>query len=181
MINDMDVRMKKTVEKTKELLATIRTGRANPDILSKLQVDYYGTKVSLQQVASVSVPESRVLMLNIFDKGAVQSVEKAITSSGINLTPLTDGTVIRLRIPELTEERRKDLVKQVKKQCEDGKVSIRNIRRDYMDTLKSQEKNKDISEDEVKILQNDAQKITDKCIEEIDKISQEKEVEIMKV
>jgi ribosome recycling factor len=181
MIENLEERMQKSVSKIKEDLAAVRTGRANPDILSKIQVDYYGSKVPLKQLANITVPESMLLMLNIFDKGAVKGIEKAITISDLNLNPQTEGTVIRLRLPELTEERRKELVKLVKKQVEEGKVSIRNIRRDFMDALKTQEKNKEISEDENKTMHTEAQKITDKYVAMMDVLGEEKEVEIMKI
>ncbi|MCP4050761.1 MAG: ribosome recycling factor [bacterium] len=180
-MQDIEERMNKTVEMTQDYLSTLRTGRANPDILSKIQVDYYGTKVPLKQLVSISVPENMLLMLNIFDKADVQNVEKAIMASDLNLTPITDGSVIRLRMPELTEERRKERVKLLKKHVEEGRVSIRNIRRDAIDDLRSQGKKKDISEDDAKRKQEEVQKLTDKYIQLIDEKGKEKEAEIMMI
>lgn len=174
-------RMQKTLDNTKSSLTSIRTGRANPDLLSKVQVDYYGSHVPLQQVASISVPEPMMLQLNVFDKSAIQNVERAIMTSDLNLTPQTEGNVIRIRLPELTEQRRHDLVKVVKKHGEEGKVAIRNIRRDELDYLKEQEKEKEISEDEYKRESDVIQKVTDKYINQIDELIKHKEEEILKV
>ena len=181
MIQECELRMKKAVDSAQGHLSVIRTGRANPSMLSKIQVEYYGTIVSLQQVASVTVPENMVLMLNIFDKAAVKDVERAIMTSDLNLTPMTEGSIIRLRLPELTEDRRKELVKLVRKQTEDGRVSVRNIRRDLLDKIKHQEKEKEVSEDESKRLHDHVQKMTDKYVEMIDQLSKDKESEIMTI
>lgn len=174
-------RMKKTLESTRGNLASLRTGRANPELLAKIQVSYYGTMVPIQQVANITVPEPQVLMVNVFDKAAVEEVTKAIMSSNLNLNPQTEGSIIRLRLPDLTEDRRKELVKVLKKLCEDGRVSIRNIRREFVDDIKAKEKSKDISEDESKKVQADIQKNTDEFIADIDKLSHEKESEIMTI
>ncbi|MFC1751899.1 ribosome recycling factor [Thermoproteota archaeon] len=180
-MEELKQRMQKTIENLKSQLSTVRTGRANPDILAKISVDYYGTRTPLQQVASVSVPEPMMLLINIFDRNAVKNVERAILTSDLGLNPQTDGSVIRLRLPELTEERRKELVKQIKKQSEEGRVAIRNIRRDYMEGINRQEKNKEISEDENTRLHDDAQKITDDYISKIEEIAKKKEAEIIQI
>ncbi|NBV42853.1 ribosome recycling factor [bacterium] len=180
-MSELKSRMEKTVESLKSQLNGFRTGRANPELLSKLMVNYYGSTVPLKQVGAVSVPESRVLLINVFDKGAVKEVERAIMTSDLGLSPQTDGMMIRLRLPELTEDRRKDLVKQVKKAVEEAKVGIRNIRRDYVDEIKAKEKNKAITEDDSKRQQDDAQKTTDQYIGILDSLSRDKEAEIMKV
>jgi ribosome recycling factor len=180
-MQEIEERMKKTIESTRSHLGTIRTGRANPNLLSRIQVDYYGTMVPLQQVANISVPENMILMLNIFDKGAVQNVERAIQMSDLGINPMTEGSTIRLRLPDLTEERRTELVKIVKKQTEDGKIAIRNIRRDDLDNWKAKEKNKEISEDDYKKRQHDVQNITDKYISVLDTMAKEKDTEIMTV
>lgn len=178
---DIKERMQKTVDASRAQLKTIRTGRANPDLLSKIQVDYYGSTVPLNQVASVTAPEPMLLQLSIFDRSAVQAVEKAIQISDLNLTPNTDGNVIRLRIPELTEDRRRDLVKIVKRVVEESKVALRNIRRDEIDALKAMQKDNEISEDDFKREQEDVQKITDDFVSALDKMGQSKESEIMTV
>ena len=139
MVNDIDEKMDKTIQSARAQLATLRTGRANPDLLSKLMVEYYGTTVPLTQMGSVSAPEPMMLQVNIFDANAVKNVEKAIQLSDLNLNPQVDGSVIRIRLPELTEERRKELVKIMKKQVEEFKVGIRNVRRDIIDQVKQQE------------------------------------------
>ncbi len=178
---DLKDKMDKTIARVKDNFMGFRTGRANPAILSKIMVEYYGSLVPLQQVANVSVPENNLLALSIFDKSAVIHVERAISSSDLNLTPQTEGTLIRLRLPELTEQRRKDLVKLVKQEAEEGRVAIRNIRRDAIDALKLSEKNNEISEDDFKRFQDDIQKTTDSFISQIEHLAKEKEVEIMKV
>lgn len=174
-------RMEKSVESLKQHLAGFRTGRANPDLLSKLTVTYYGSPAPLKQVANITVPENRVLQLSVFDKNLVKEVEKAIQTSDLGMNPSTDGTTIRLRLPELTEDRRKDLVKQVKKVLEEAKVSLRNIRRDAVDDLKKQEKDKLIAEDECKRQQDEIQKLTDKYVSLMDQLAKDKETEIMTI
>ncbi len=181
MSNELKEKMEKTIEHTKAQYATYRTGRANPEVLSRILVEYYGQMVSIKQVASVSVPESMTLQLSIFDKSAVKAVEKAIQASDLGLNPSVDGTVIRLRFPELTEERRKDLVKVIKKHAEESKIGIRNVRRDAVDALKAKEKGKEISEDECKKQQEDIQKMTDHYIHVVDQITVEKEADIMRI
>ncbi|MCI9218349.1 MAG: ribosome recycling factor [Lachnospiraceae bacterium] len=158
----------------------IRAGRANPHILDKLRVDYYGTPTPIQQVGNVTVPEARVIQIAPWEKSLIKPIEKAIQTSDIGINPSNDGSVIRLVFPELTEERRKDLVKDVKKKAEDGKVAIRNIRRDGNDFLKKLGKG-DVSEDEIKQLEDQLQKTTDKYIKEVDAMMEKKSKEIMTV
>jgi len=178
-MNELKDRMDKSVESLKSHLASFRTGRANPDLLSKIMVTCYGSMIPLKQVANITVPENRVLQISVFDKNMVKDVDKAIQLSDLGMNPSIDGSTLRLRLPELTEDRRKDLVKQVKKVLEDAKISLRNIRRDAVDDLKKQEKAKELPEDESKRLQDDIQKLTDKYITTLDQLAKEKETEIM--
>ena len=159
---------------------TIRAGRANPHVLDKIKVDYYGTPTPIQQVGNITVPEPRMLQIAPWEKSMIKAIEKAIMASDVGITPSNDGAVIRLVFPELTEERRKDLVKDIKKKAEDGKVAVRNIRRDGNDAFKKLVK-EEVSEDEVKELQDKLQKLTDKYIKDIEKLMDEKSQEIMKV
>lgn len=184
----MDARLAQFEEKmvkTKDNLAEeyqgIRAGRANPHILDKIKVDYYGTPTPLQQVGNTSVPEPRMIVIQPWDKSLLKEIEKAIMSSDIGINPTNDGTVIRLVFPELTEERRKELVKDVKKKGENNKVALRNIRRDGNDFLKKLSKESDVSEDEIKDLEDELQKLTDKYIKDIDKMVDEKSAEILTV
>lgn len=177
-MSELTTRMEKSIESLKSTLAGFRTGRASPELLNRIMVSYYGSPVPLKQVASISVPESRTIMLNVFDKGAVKDVERAIMTSDLGMQPNTDGSIIRLRIPELTEDRRKDLVKQVKKAVEEAKVAVRNIRRDFVDDIK---KNKELTEDDSKRQQDEAQRITDQFIGNLDALAKDKEAEIMTV
>ncbi|MDK2824134.1 MAG: ribosome recycling factor [Clostridia bacterium] len=178
---DSEDRMQKTIEVLRKEFASLRAGRANPAILDKVQVDYYGVPTPINQMANVTAPEARLLLIQPWDKSIIPNIEKAILKSDLGLNPASDGTVIRIAIPQLTQERRKELVKVIKKKAEDAKVGIRNIRRDANDALKSLEKNKEISEDENKKAQDDVQKITDKYIAEVDKILNNKEQEIMEI
>lgn len=180
-MNHVEDQMKKSIEAFKRNLIGIRTSRANPDMLTNIQVDYYGSVVPLQQVASISVPESQVFFLNVFDKNAIKDIEKAIISSGLGLNPMIDGGIIRIQLPDLTEDRRKDLVKQAKKLSEDAKISIRNIRRDAIDTIKRDERNKVLTEDESKTRQNSIQLFTDKNVKFIDVLLASKEKEILTI
>ncbi|MFA5879380.1 MAG: ribosome recycling factor [Candidatus Margulisiibacteriota bacterium] len=180
-MQNLQAHMQKTIDNLKHQLTSIRTGRANPEILSRIQVEYYGSLVPLKQVASIMVPESMTLQLNVFDKTAIKSIEKAILNSDLNVSPQVDGTTIRIRLPELTEERRKELVKVTKKIEEESKIALRNIRRDAMEELKKQEKNKEISEDDAKTRGEEIQKELDKFIIQVEKLIKEKEVEILKV
>ncbi len=175
-----DEKMKKTVDFLEQDYATIRAGRANPHVLDKIRVDYYGTPTPLQQVGNITVPEARMIQIQPWEKSLIKDIEKAILASDVGITPSNDGSVIRLVFPELTEERRKDLVKEVKKKAEDGKVAVRNVRRDGNDALKKLEK-AEVSEDEVADLQDKLQKLTDGYIKTIDELMDKKSKEIMTV
>lgn len=184
----MDERLKQYEEKMKksyntllEEFASIRAGRANPHLLDKIMVDYYGTMSTLQQVANVTVPEARMIQIQPWEASLIKQIEKAIMSSDLGITPSNDGKVIRLVFPELTEERRKELVKDVKKRGENTKVAIRNIRRDANDSLKKSGKSSEISEDELKQLEDKVQKLTDQYIKEIDQSVEAKSKEILTV
>ncbi len=179
--NDLEERMEKTLGVLEENLSEIRAGRANPAILNKVTVDYYGVPTPINQVAGISVPEARLIVIQPWDASILKEIEKAILASDIGLNPNNDGKVIRLSFPELTEERRKELVKDVKKIGEDSKVSIRSIRRDGIDESKSMQKEGLITEDDLKRAEEQIQKLTDKKIEEIDSIVSKKEKEIMSV
>lgn len=175
-----ETKMQKSKDSLKEEYSNIRAGRANPHLLDKLKVEYYGMPTGLQQVANISVPEARVIMIQPWEAKMIREIEKAILASDLGLTPSNDGKVIRLMFPELTEDRRKELAKDVKKKGEAAKVAMRNIRRDANDAIKKAGK-ADLSEDEVKKLENDAQKMTDKFIADIDKMIDDKTKEIMTV
>ena len=175
-----DDKMKKTVDFLESDYATIRAGRANPHVLDKLRVDYYGTPTPIQQVGNVTVPEARIIQIAPWDKTLIKAIEKAIMTSDLGINPSNDGSVIRLVFPELTEERRKDLVKDVKKKAEESKVAIRNIRRDGNDAYKKLAKS-EVSEDEIKQLEEELQKLTDKYIKDIDALMESKSKEIMTV
>lgn len=178
---DAEERMNKALGALRSDFSTIRTGKANPSILEKVVVDYYGTPTPISQMANISVPEARMLMIQPWDRTVIASIEKAILKSDLGLNPNNDGTAIRLVLPQLTQETRKDLVKKVKKKAEEAKVGIRNIRRDCNDELKAIEKSKEISEDECKKAQDEMQKITDKFVADIEKVLENKEKEIMEV
>lgn len=173
-------KMKKTVEFLESDYGSIRAGRANPHVLDKLRVNYYGTPTPIQQVGNVTVPDPRIIQIAPWEKTLLKEIEKAIMTSDLGINPSNDGSVVRLVFPELTEERRKDLVKDIKKKAEEGKVAIRNIRRDGNDAFKKLSK-EDVSEDEIKQLGEELQKLTDKYIKDIDKLMEEKSQEIMKV
>ncbi len=174
-------KMKKSYNSLLDEYATIRAGRANPHVLDRVMVDYYGVPTALQQVANVNVPEPRMIQIQPWETSMVKEIEKAILMADLGLNPTNDGKVIRLVFPELTEERRKELAKDVKKRGENAKVAIRNIRRDANDSFKKYGKEAEVSEDEVKELENQAQKLTDKYIAEIDKAMDAKANEIMTV
>ena len=174
-------KMTKSYDAMVREFTAIRAGRANPHVLDKLKVDYYGTPTPIQQVGNISVPEPRMLQIQPWEKSLVKAIEKAIMTSDLGITPSNDGTVIRLVFPELTEERRKDLVKDIKKKGEAAKVAIRNIRRDANEVFKKQNKANEISEDDMKDLETKTQKMTDKYIADIDKAVDEKSKEIMTV
>lgn len=175
-----EAKMKKAYEYLEADYATIRAGRANPHVLDKIKVDYYGTPTPIQQVGNISIPEARMIQIAPWEKTLIKEIEKAIQTSDLGINPSNDGAVIRLVFPELTEERRKDLVKEVKKKGEESKVAIRNIRRDGNDSFKKLAK-EDVSEDEIKQLEENLQKMTDKFIKEVDKLIESKSQEIMTV
>lgn len=180
-LQQYDNKMQKSMQNLSEEFGSIRAGRANPHVLDKIRVDYYGTPTGLQQVANVSVPEPRMIQIQPWEASMVREIEKAILSSDLGINPTNDGKVIRLVFPELTEERRKELAKDVKKKGENAKVAIRNIRRDANDALKKLGKSNEVSEDEVKQLEDEVQKMTDKYIVKVDKAVEEKTNEILTV
>lgn len=180
-MQEAEHKMEQAVTHLKDDLAGIRTGRATPAVLNRVTVEYYGTPVPLNQLASVSVPEPRLLQVQPFDKGAIGSIEKAIQSSDLGITPNNDGNVIRLAFPPLTEERRKELVKQVHHRAEEGRVAVRNVRRHSKDEMERLEHDGDISEDDLMRAEKDLQKLTDRFVGEIDQIQGHKEQELMEV
>lgn len=178
---DLELRMQKTIEVFEGNLSEIRAGRANPAILNKISVEYYGVETPINQVAGISVPEARMIVIQPWDASILKAIEKAILASDIGLNPNNDGKVIRLNFPDLTEERRKELAKEVRKIAEEAKVSVRSIRRDGMDTVKEEQKKSEITEDEKADMEEKIQKLTDKYVAEIDKILESKEKEIMNI
>ena len=176
-----EAKMKKTIDLMRADYASIRAGRATPALLDKVMVDYYGTPTPVNQIGNISVPEPRMIIIQPWEKSAIKDIEKAILKSDLGLTPNSDGTSIRLGIPQLTEERRQEIVKIVKKKCEECKVVIRNIRRDANDIIKKEEKDKTISEDESKKAHDVMQKMTDKYIKDADSVCAQKEAEVMEV
>lgn len=180
-MEQFEEKMKKSINALVEEYATIRAGRANPHILDKIMVDYYGTPSPLQTVANISVPEARVIQIQPWEASLVKEIEKAIMISDLGLTPNNDGKIIRLVFPELTEDRRKELVKDVKKKGENAKVAIRNIRRDANDAIKKQNKANELSDDEAKQEEDKVQKLTDKYVAEVDKMIESKSAEIMTI
>ena len=174
-------RMEKTINNFSEKLAEVRAGRANPAILNKIKIDYYGTPTPINQVAGISVPEARLIVIQPWDMSILKEIEKAILASDIGINPNNDGKVIRLAFPELNEERRKELAKDIKKMAEEAKVAIRAVRRDGIESAKAEQKEGNMTEDELKSAETEIQKITDKNIEEIDQILSVKEKEIMSV
>jgi len=181
IMQDGKTRMEDVITATKKTFSGIRTGRANPGLLDRIVVSYYGTPTPLNQMASVSVPEPRLLVITPWDKSSIKDIEKAILASDLGLVPTNDGSVIRIAIPTLTEERRKELVRLVRQDAEDYRVSVRNIRREMNDAVKKLEKNGDISEDDSRRVQDEIQKQTDRFIKEIDELLEAKEKEIMEV
>ncbi|MDD3653060.1 MAG: ribosome recycling factor [Desulfotomaculaceae bacterium] len=181
IINDAEGNMKKTVDVIKKEFASLRAGRAVPALLDKISVNYYGVPTPVNQLANISVPEARLLVIQPWDKGVLHEIERAIMKSDLGITPTSDGAVIRLTIPQLTQERRTDLVKVVRKKAEEGRVAVRNLRRDTNEKLKVQQKDGKISEDELKRSQDEVQKLTDRYVKEIDGILSTKEQEIMQV
>ena len=181
IIKDTKARMQKSIDNLSRELANISAGRANSNLLNGVTVDYYGAPTPVQQLASINVPEARLLVISPYDKTSVDDIEKAIIAANLGVNPTSDGEVIRISVPALTEERRKELVKNVKKIGEDAKVSIRNIRRDINYHLKKEEKNGDITEDDLRSQTDDVQKATDNSIKEIDQLVDDKEQDIMSV
>ena len=181
VIKKCEEKMTKTCENLDGEFSNIRVGRANPNLLNRIMVEYYGTPTPMQQVGNISVPEPRIIQINPWEKSLLKAIEKAILASDLGITPTNDGTSIRLVFPELTEERRKELVKDIKKKGEAAKVAVRNVRRDANDTLKKMEKSTDITEDERKEGEEKIQKMTDKYVAKIDKSVENKSKEIMTV
>lgn len=181
LMKETEERMQKAVEALSRDLKTLRAGRATPGLLDKITVDYYGTPTPLNQLANISAPEPRLLVVQPWDKSVLKDVEKALLKSDLGLTPNNDGAIIRLSIPELTQERRRELVKVLKKKAEEGRVSVRNIRREANDSIKDMEKSKDMSEDESHKSQDEVQKLTDKYVKEVDLVLENKEKEIMEI
>lgn len=177
----LEEKMKKSVSVYEENLAEVRAGRANPSILNKIKVDYYGVPTPINQVAGISVPEARLIVIQPWDANALKEIEKAILTSDLGINPNNDGKLIRLNFPELNEERRKELVKEVKKMAEEAKIAVRAIRRDAIENYRKMQKDSEITEDELKTAEEDVQKITDKNVNEIDKILENKEKEIMSI
>ena len=174
-------KMEKTIDSLNVRLSEVRAGRANPAILNKVKIDYYGTPTPVNQVAGISVPEARMIVIQPWDLSVLKMIEKAILEADIGINPNNDGKVIRLVFPELTEERRKELVKEIKKYAEESKVAVRNSRREGIDKAKAMQKDGEMTEDELKGAEDDIQKLTDKSIEQIDKILEAKETEIMSI
>lgn len=181
VVEESKALMEKGIEAMKRDFAAIRTGKASPALVEGIVVEYYGAQTKLKDIASITAPEPRMLVIQPWDQGAVKSIEKAILGSTLGISPVSDGRVIRLPIPELSEERRKEMTKLVRKRAEDGRVEVRNVRRDSNDALKKAQKNAEITEDQLKSLTDGVQKQTDKVIEQIDKLLKEKEAELMAV
>ena len=180
-MNVYEEKMSKSIKVLTEQLSTIRAGRANVSVLDRIRVDYYGSPTPIQQIGTISTPDSRTILIQPWDTSTLKSIEKAIQSSELGINPQNDGKVIRLTFPQLTEERRKELLKLVKKYAEDCKVAVRNIRREGIDEYKKQQKKSEITEDDYKVLEKEIQDITDKKIKEIDKVAEQKEKELMTV
>ncbi|MCL5289797.1 MAG: ribosome recycling factor [Eubacteriales bacterium] len=181
LIKEAENNMKKSIDLLKKDFASMRAGRATPALLDKIMVNYYGTPTPVNQLANISVPEARLLVIQPWDKSSLSEIERAIMKSDLGITPASDGTVIRLNIPQLTQERRKELVKSIKKKTEECRVAVRNVRRDVNDQLKSLQKDGKTSEDDLKRGQDEVQKLTDRYIKEIDNLLSVKEQEIMQV
>ncbi len=181
LLDGFTAKMDKTISVMREEFASLRAGRANPHILDKVQVDYYGTMTPINQMANISVPEPRSLVISLWDASMLKGVEKAILAANLGVNPVNDGKVIRLTFPELTEERRRDLVKQIKKMSEDSKVALRNLRRDCMDALKKMKNDKKITEDELASYEKEVEKPFAKAVETVDAVFKDKEKELMSV
>jgi ribosome recycling factor len=180
-LHEAEQKMRGAVSVTREELASLRTGRANPKLLDRISVEYYGTQVPLNQLASFSVPEPRLLVIQPFDRTAIGAMEKGIMASDLGLTPSNDGTVIRLAFPPLTEERRRDLIKMAKDRAEDGRVAVRNVRRHSKETLERLQHDGEISEDELRRAEKELQRLTDQSVVEVDEVLRHKEKELMEV
>ena len=181
VIDNTKERMNKCITALENELGTIRAGRANPTVLDRITVDYYGAPTPINQMASISVAEARILVVSPYDASQLKAIEKAIQASDLGINPANDGRVLRIAFPQLTEDRRKELCKQVSKICEDSKVAVRNVRRDGMDKIKALKKANEITEDDVKEAEKNIQKLTDRFIEDIDKIGEDKNKEIMAI
>ena len=181
VLSNAEERMGKAVESTSREFGGIRTGRANPALVENLKVDYYGTPTPLRQIANINVPDARLLTIQVYDRSAVASVEKAIRSSNLGLNPANDGNLIRLAIPQLTEDRRKELVKLVHAKAEEGRVAIRNVRRDALEHIRQAKKEKEVGVDDEHRAETELQKLTDQFIKDVDRLSWEKEAEVMEV
>ncbi|GIV09354.1 MAG: ribosome-recycling factor [Fimbriimonadales bacterium] len=181
LFKDAEARMKHTIEHLKQDLAGFRTGRANPAMVERIMVDYHGASMQLQHIATITVPEPRQLLIQPWEQSAVSAIEKAIQKSELGVNPVSDGRTLRITLPPLTEERRKDLIKQVHKRTEEGRIAIRNIRRDLHEHLRQMQKNKQISEDDLKRYEQQMEKLTHKYIEEVDKVQKAKDEELMEV
>ena len=181
IFDDAERRMKKAVEALRQDLAAIRTGRANSSLVERIHVDYYGTPTPINQVCQISIPEARLIVIQPYERRLLTDIEKAIQKSDLGINPNNDGQVIRLNVPPLTEERRRDMVKTLHKKLDEHKVAIRNIRRDSQDKLQDREKKKEISEDELKRSKDRLQKLTDRYVDEMDKVGKSKELEILEV
>jgi ribosome recycling factor len=181
LFDDAERRMKKAIDALKQDLGSLRTGRANASLLERIQVDYYGSPTPINQVANISVPEARLLVIQPWDRKMLTDIEKAIQRSDLGINPNNDGQVIRLAIPAMSEDRRRDLVKSLHKKLDEHKVAVRNVRRDVQDKLRDREKKKEVSEDELKRSTDKLQKLTDRFIEEMDKVGKTKEAEILEV
>ncbi|KPL81235.1 ribosome recycling factor [Herpetosiphon geysericola] len=181
VLRDAETKMKKSIDSLRHTLGAVRTGRASPALVEDLKVEYYGAEMPLNQLANIATPESRMLTIQPYDQGAIKAIEKAIQNSELGINPSNDGRVIRLAIPQLTQERRKELVKQVKAKIEDGKVAIRNVRREAQDAIRKLQQDKAISEDDERRGQEDLQKLTDRFQKEVETIGATKEAEVMEV
>jgi ribosome recycling factor len=180
-LSEAESKMRKAIAATREEFAMVRTGRASPHLLDRIEVDYYGSKTPIGQIAGISVPEARLLVISPYDKNVLSGIEKAILASDLGINPSSDGSVIRLAFPPLTEERRKGLIKVVKERAEEGRVAIRNIRRHSKDEMERMQRDSEISKDDLKRVEKDLQKLTDHYVEEIDKLLSHKEQELLEV
>jgi len=180
-LGNIEEKMRKTVEGLKKELATIRTGRATPTLIEHLKVEYAGVPTPLNQMAGISAPEARLLVIQPWDKGSIRSIEKAILTSDLGLNPVNDGNIIRINVPPLSEERRQELIKVVRRRAEERRITVRNLRREALDELKELEKNKDVSQDEHKRALNQLQKLTDSFIADTEQIGRDKEAELRQV